>query len=385
MSSFCSYFNNKTCLSCRFIEVDYSTQLKNKEERLKNALSGFKGPVLLPSVKSPEQGFRNKAKLAVTGSIERPVLGLIGEKVPDEGREVLNCPVHHPAINNIISFLPEFIRLAQLRPYEIKARNGELKGLIVYFSEGSGESYLRFVMRSRESLDRIRKHFPWLIEKLPSLNCVSVNIQSIHQAILEGDEEIILSENKAILYRFKNVEMKLNPRGFVQTNQTVARQLYQTAALWVKDLNINKFAELFCGQGAFSFFIAPYVCQCIGFEINASAVEEANNTVRRLHLSNMTFRCADAAKVGRDVKEFSPDLLLVNPPRRGLGESLALFKEKLAEYIIYSSCSLESLAQDLNELAPLYEVSKVQLFDMFPHTEHFETLILLKARIWPVL
>lgn len=380
MSSFCSYFNSKTCLSCGLIEVDYSEQLKNKEGQLRTVLSGFQGWNLLPSVSSPIRGFRNKAKLAITGTPERPILGLIGEKDRDEGREILNCPVHHPEINHLLSFLPDFFRLAKLVPYEIAARKGELKGVIVFYSEGSGESYLRLVLRSRESVDRIKKHLSWLTEKIPSLTYVAVNVQPVPQAVIEGEEEIVLTEKTTIRHLLGNIEMDIGPRGFVQTNQIVAQKLYETAAEWAKELSIARFAELFSGQGAFSFFIAPATRESIGFEINADAVERANATAARLNLKNVSFKCADATRIGREIKEFSPDLVLVNPPRRGLGEGVAMFREKVADHLIYSSCSPGSLARDLEELKPLYEVSKVQLFDMFPHTEHFETLVLLRAR-----
>jgi 23S rRNA (uracil747-C5)-methyltransferase len=160
----------------------------------------------------------------------------------------------------------------------------------------------------------------------------------------------------------------------------MAQKLYKTAAQWAKELKIEKFAELFCGQGAFSFFMAPHVRQAVGLEINAAAVAEANATARQRSIANVSFVCADAANAGRELNHLSPDLVLVNPPRRGLGESLALFKEKAWPYLLYSSCSLESLAKDLQELQDLYEIKQVQLFDMFPHTEHFETLVLLKAK-----
>lgn len=380
MSSFCSYFNEKTCQSCRFIEVDYSSQLKVKEGRLLKALEGLDLPTPLPSVASNAMGFRNKAKMAVTGTVDKPIIGLTGEVSLDHGREILDCPVHHPELNKLISLLPNFIGLANLAPYEIKARKGELKGLILYFSEGSGESYLRFVTRSKEPLDRIKKHLPKLQEQYPSLTSVSVNIQPIPHALLEGEEEIFLTEHSYIEHRLDEVKMRLSPKGFVQTNQMMAKKLYRTAAIWTKDFEVNKFAELFCGQGAFSFFIAPFVQESIGFEINAEAVAEANLTVKKLNLQNMTFKCADASLVGEEVKIFKPDMLLVNPPRRGLGSSVTFLKEKPAPYFIYSSCSLESLAKDLKELHSVYEILKIQIFDMFPHTEHFETLVLLKAK-----
>jgi 23S rRNA (uracil747-C5)-methyltransferase len=156
MNSFCHYFNAKTCQSCRFLEIDYSEQLQTKKNRLSAGLSSFNNWTMLPTVDSKTQGFRNKAKMLVTGTLERPIIGLAGEKILDEGREILNCPVHHPMINQMLSFMPEFIQLTSLTPYQIAMRKGELKGIILYFSEGSNESYLRLVLRSKEGIDRLK-------------------------------------------------------------------------------------------------------------------------------------------------------------------------------------------------------------------------------------
>jgi 23S rRNA (uracil747-C5)-methyltransferase len=380
MNSLCSYYNKKICQTCQFIELDYLEQVKHKEDQLKKSLSDFTEILPLHSITSPSQGFRNKAKVSVTGTLSNPILGLAGEKNFDQGREILNCPLHHPRINEVLANLSPFITLAGLTPYQINSRQGELKGVIIYYSEESHEAYLRFILRSKEAIDRIKKYLPGLQEKFAFIKCISANIQPIPHAILEGDEEIILTTETSIKHQLDKIHFNLGPKGFVQTNQKVATKLYQTAASWVDELKIKKFAELFCGQGAFSFFIAPHLDQAIGFEINPSAIEEANKSVKEQNLKNIIFKCADAATVGSDLEFFNPNLVLVNPPRRGLAESVHLLTQKKWPYLVYSSCNVETLKKDLEQLNELYEIKKFQLFDMFPHSEHFETLVLLKAR-----
>lgn len=378
MKTFCGYFDEGKCQSCGLISTEYPEQLKLKENRLLKHLEKFESFQLLPSQASNTTHFRNKAKLVVTGTIENPIIGLGGNEELDLGREILNCSLHHPFINSVLNFMPDFIRLTLLPPYQIKDKKGELKGIIVYYSEDSQESYLRFILRSKESLDRIKKHLPSLVEKFPEITCISANIQPIPHAILEGDEEVFLSEKKFINHHIKNFTLRLGPQGFVQTNHKVARALYETAAKWTEELQIEKFSELFCGQGAFSFFVAQKVKSSIGFEINAEAVNEANRTASTLGYDHLKFACADAANVSNELRKYGPDLVLVNPPRRGLSGAIEIFKDEIFEHIIYSSCSIESLAKDLEELAPFYKVIKVQIFDMFPHTHHFETLLLLR-------
>lgn len=348
------------------METDYDVQIELKENVLKSAIgSDIK---ILPTVKSTLTGFRNKAKIIVSGPLENPVLGLLDT-------ELLDCPVHDPTINRLLHDLIPFIRNAKLTPYSVSERKGELKAIIIFHSD---ETYVRFVLRSKESIDRIKKNLPSLLSSHPEIGPVSVNIQPVHQAILEGDEEIPLTPETTVEHHYSSFSMKLRPQGFVQTNQQVAAKLYQTAADWVKETKIQKFLELFSGQGAFSFHCAQYVSEATGIEINQDAVEMATENAKEMKLSHLKFISLDAGKAGAILESKKPDLILVNPPRRGLAEAATLLLNAAPEWIIYSSCSVESLGPDLKKLAGSYSVERAQIFDMFPHTAHFETLVLLR-------
>ena len=366
MANFCAYFKENICRSCTLLETDYDKQILLKEESLRKSLS--ENIKLETTITSPITGFRNKAKIVVSGSSEAPILGLID-------REILDCPVHDPVINTILHDLIPFIRLAKLDPYNIAERKGELKGIIIFHSD---EAYVRFVLRSKEGLDRIRKNLPELLKSHPKITSVSVNIQPVHQAILEGEEEIFLGPATHIQQAYGNLKLTLRPQGFVQTNQHVAARLYATAASWVQEHKIERFLELFSGQGAFSFHCASFVKEATGVEINPEAVKTARDSAEQSGLTHLHFLAMDASNSGKIIHEKNPELILVNPPRRGLGESLGLITKSLPDWLIYSSCSVESLGRDLKELSSHYKIEKAQIFDMFPHTAHFETLVLMR-------
>lgn len=379
MKTFCSYYNQGICSSCTQIKLPYAEQLKAKTDKLTNLLASMGPYQLLAPVKSNESGFRNKAKFSITGSIENPIIGLTGEEELDLGRDIKECPLHHPAINQLANGLTAFIQLANLMPYQIKLKRGELKGAIIYFSAESQQMYLRLVLRSKEGLDRIRKHAPTLLGQFPKLKCLSANIQPVPHAVLEGEEEIFFTTNNFIEHKIGEALMTLHPQGFVQTNQAMAEKLYSTAAEWVKENSSQSFMELFSGQGAFSFFIQKHVKQAVGVEINPEAVMRANQTAKEMNWNHLRFVAEDAGKVGKLISQIGPELILVNPPRRGLGPATELMKNVTAKYFIYSSCNAVTLAQDLLVLKDHFKVVKAQVFDMFPHTEHFETLVLLKS------
>ncbi len=374
MRLICEYFNAHTCRSCNWIEQDYSQQLLQKESIIRKELN-----VQFPfekSTSSSTKGFRNRAKMSVTGTSSDPIIGLTGEDHLDQGRKLLHCPIHHPKLNTVIEALPDFIREFNLIPYQIESKQGELKGLILFYSPGSDHMYLRFVLRSKECVSRIIKLLPKLQNQFPFLKCVTANIQPTPHAILEGKEEIFITEQKFIDHSLGQITLALSPQAFVQTNVEVATKLYQTAAAWIAEIKPNKMLELFCGQGAFSFFAAQSAKEILGIEINEDAVNTANQTAKKLQLSHVSFEAKDA----HDAPSIGADLLLVNPPRRGLTDSIKIILESMPQHLIYSSCSVETLAKDIQKLSTQYRMIKIQLFDLFPHTEHFETLVMLERK-----
>ncbi|OFZ42460.1 MAG: 23S rRNA (uracil-5-)-methyltransferase RumA, partial [Bdellovibrionales bacterium GWC1_52_8] len=382
MTVFCSHFTQSSCRSCEWMELDYPAQLLKKEEQLRHSLEFFSPFALEPTVRSKRQGFRNRAKMSVTGTVEQPVIGLLGEDVLDAGRELLNCPIHHPKLNELLVALPELIRKYKLIPYNIASRKGELKALIAYYSPGpenqSGQFYLRFVLRSKECVSRLRKALPELQSRIPELVCISANIQPVPHAILEGPEEILITERATIDYWLGALKLRLAPQAFVQTNQEVAVELYQTAARWIGEAQQGrrgKCLELYCGQGAFSFAAANMAEEFLGIEINPEAVRNANAQAAELGLGHLKFICADATQVEAELQAHRPELVLVNPPRKGLGGAVELLLRNPPEQLLYSSCNVDTLASDLRILATGYRLRRAQIFDMFPHTEHFETLV----------
>lgn len=374
MSNFCKYYQNQECRSCEWIELPYAQQLAKKESLLRSTMQLPSGFLLEKTTGSAKQGFRNRAKMSVTGTSDQPVIGLIGEEKLDQGRELLHCPIHHPKLNEVISAMPSFIREYNLIPYQIKERKGELKGLILFYSPLSDQMYLRFILRSKECVSRIKKLLPSLQKQFPFLVCVSANIQPVPHAILEGKEEIFITDRKSIDHRLGSLTLQLSPQAFVQTNVEVATRLYQMAADWIADTQPEKMLELFCGQGAFSFFAAQSAKKILGVEISESAVATANETANKLGLTHLSFESMDA----KASPSWNADLILVNPPRRGLGESIAVIEREAPEFLIYSSCSIESLSDDLRKLSNQYQLKKAAIFDLFPHTSHFEILTLLQ-------
>ncbi|MDU3889672.1 MAG: 23S rRNA (uracil(747)-C(5))-methyltransferase RlmC, partial [Serratia liquefaciens] len=321
-----------------------------------------------------QSAFRNKAKMVVSGSVERPLLGMLhrdGTPVDLSG-----CPLYPASFAPMFAVLKSFIARAGLTPYNVARKRGELKYLLLTESTHSGGVMLRFVLRSESKLAQLRAALPWLQQQLPQLRVISANIQPVHMAIMEGELEIPLTEQQALEEQFNQVPLYIRPQSFFQTNPKVAAELYATARDWVRALGIESMWDLFCGVGGFGLHCAQTDTRLTGIEISAEAIACARQSAKTLGLQQVNFQALDSTKFAT-AEGSVPQLVLVNPPRRGIGKDLCDYLNQMAPgYILYSSCNAETMAKDIGML-PDYRIERVQLFDMFPHTAHYEVLTLL--------
>ncbi len=320
----------------------------------------------------PEAAFRNKAKLVVAGSREEPTFGILD--ADRRGVALPECGLYEPSLAAALDRLVPAVTDLGLVPFDVPGRQGELKHLIVTGSP-DGETMVRFVLRSPGQLGRIRRGLERLHAAEPGLRVVSVNIQPEHKAVLEGEEEIVLTEADTLPMRLGDITFHLRPRSFFQTNTVVAGALYRQARDWVEEVGPTSVLDLYCGVGGFALNaamakgVAPRRVE--GVEVAPDAVASARRSAAELGVP-ADFRVGDA----RALTALGHDLVIVNPPRRGIGSDLCAAIESAAPaHLVYSSCRASSLARDLAAL-PGYRVTRARLFDMFPQTEHVEVMVL---------
>ena len=398
----CTLHDAGTCRSCPHLSLAMPDQLAAKQSRVAALLAEHVPAELwqAPAASAPT-GFRNKAKMAVAGTAAHPTLGILdgaGGSV-----DLRTCPLHVPAIEAALPVLADLVTELGLRPYDVPARRGELKYVLVTASPDD-DLMVRFVLRSRRYLERLRAAVPDLHRRLPQLAVAAVNIQSVHQAVIEGPEEIVLTEEDRLLMRLRlpspdgssrtgrctdDVELPLYlpTRSFFQTNTAVAEELYATARSWAEESEPARVWDLFCGVGGFALALAAPGRRVLGVEVSAPAIDGARDAAALMGLDPdlVRFEAGDArvldpaadpdGSIPGEVEAERPDLLVVNPPRRGIGEHLVTRIEASGvERVLYSSCNPRTLATDLAHL-PSMRVVRARLFDMFPHTDHAEVLV----------
>ena len=436
-AAFCPLHRSGSCRSCPHQDLPLADQLARKHARVASVLARARVPdgVWLDPVASAPSRFRNKAKMVVCGTASAPVLGILG---PDgRGVDLRRCPLHLREIERALPVLARAVARLRIRPYDVAARRGELKHVLVTASP-DGDLMVRWVLRSDRHEAALRAELPRLREELGTLAVMSVNLQPVHQAIIEGEEERLLTDDSPdgdrLLMRLRlgddgmrradagragrpghtgrggrggrggpgatgagrpgpngrsrELPLLLPTRSFFQTNTAVAEALYTTAAAWAADLGEGaEVWDLFCGVGGFALALAGADegadggRRVLGVEVSAPAIAGARRAAALMGLSagRVRFEAGDA-RVLDPGRGAAPDLLVVNPPRRGIGAGLAgRIEASGVRRVLYSSCNPQSLARDLGAM-PSLSVRRARLFDMFPHTDHAEVLVELVRR-----
>ena len=242
----CALYDAGRCRSCQWLERPVPQQLADKMADLRTLLAAIPVAAWGEPVSGPEAAFRNKAKMVVSGSVERPLLGMLhrdGTPV-----DLTDCPLYPAEFAPVFAALKPFIARAGLTPYNVARKRGELKYLLLTASQ-QGEMMLRFVLRSEAKVAQLRAALPWLQAQLPQLSVITANIQPVHMAIMEGEQEIFFTEQQALGEVFNGVPLWIRPQSFFQTNPAVASRLYATARDWVRALPVQHMWICFAALG----------------------------------------------------------------------------------------------------------------------------------------
>ncbi|MEY9950890.1 23S rRNA (uracil(747)-C(5))-methyltransferase RlmC [Leifsonia sp. EB34] len=369
----CSYFDAGVCRSCTLMGVPYAEQLAGKDRHSRELLAPFGDAVWLPPVASAESGYRNKAKMVVSGTVDAPTIGILDEA--GRGVDLRECGICAPGVRAALPVLADFVTRARIEPYSVPDRRGELKYVLVTLSPDD-ELMVRFVVRSEESVGRIRALLPELLAALPNARVVTVNLQPEHKAVVEGEREIVLTAESSLVMRVGGIPLRLRPQSFFQTNTAVAEALYAQVAAWVDEVSPASVWDLYCGVGGFALNVAAPGRRVVGVETSTEAVRSARATASAAGLPLVAFRAGDATAFALAAKT-APELVIVNPPRRGIGAELSGWLEGSGvPSVVYSSCNPKSLAHDLARM-PSYRIRTGRVLDMFPQTGHQEVAVLL--------
>lgn len=283
-------------------------------------------------------------------------------------------------IDKLIVFVRDLLRRYDLKPYDENEQTGLIRHLVVRRGHYSGQMMLVFVT-TRPKVFRIDQVIAKITEAFPSIVSIIQNINDKNTNAIFGKEFRTLYGQDTITDSMLGNDYEISAQSFYQVNTEMAEKLYQTA-IDFSDLNSDSIViDAYSGIGTIGLSFAKQVKEVYGVEVIETAVEDAKKNAERNGITNAHYVAdsAENAMAKWSKNGIKPDVIIVDPPRKGLTESF--IKASVAmqpEKITYVSCNPATMARDIKLYQELgYELKKVQPVDLFPQTHHVETVALL--------
>ena len=402
---------SKYCGGCTLLNLDYDEEIKIKQNNFFKKLNNI-AHLTDENINKIYKGFiKCDEPLHYRNKIQLPLgPGLISgfyKKGTHDIIETNTCPVSFEGADEIITHIKNCIADFPVSKnkkliYDEKTNEGLFREIFLRSGNTSGEVCVTLIVNDKDYKKNIDA-YKTLANKIATTsvraNCVSpliktvtLNINTKANNVLFGNENIVLYGDGYIEDTILNTKFHISPQSFYQVNKFMTEKLYSTAIDFIKEENIDlknmNALDLYCGIGTISLIFAPLVKHITGIEIVDEAINNANENKKLNNIENADFIVKDAEKLTKeDFKEKyneNIDLIIVDPPRKGLTENLiGTIKNLNPEYILYISCDQGTLCRDLNLFhmstqSPSYTPQKITCVDMFPHTLHAETVVLLK-------
>ena len=363
------------CGGCTWQHLAYPAQLEAKRARVVAAV-GELGQVA-PCVPSPRlEGYRNKGKYVAGSAGGHVVLGAYAPRTHIV-IDTLGCRVVAPIIDEVASWARGAAESAELVPYDERARTGELRYVIV--RESAGDVLVALVVvgsTPRPKLERVAS----ALAKHPAVRGVVAIINDRRDGAIvpAGSRPQTLLGHGHLVEDLAGVPVEVGAGEFLQVNRAQATALYARVAALAEAAPGLRAVELFAGLGGIGLSLARAGVAVIAVEIEHEAVAQLRRAAEQAGLP-LTAIAADAGEVRRD-QLGDPDVVVVDPPRKGLSESArALLLALAPRTIVYVSCGPESLARDLRALVDArYAVDAIEPWDLMPGTSQVETLVRLR-------
>ncbi len=370
----------RKCGGCAFRHISYEAELKAKEGFVKDAFLRIGGlsPEFLPIYGVEPDGYRNKLQMpfskAENGDI---VCGFFSQRshrvIPVE-----KCRLQPEIFSDITQVVCNTAKRLKISVYNEEKHEGVLRHIYLRKGHYSGEICLCLVVK--RSVPQLSVLAGEVMEKFPQIKGAVLNINPNRTNVILGEKEIVLRGDPVIHDEMCGVPVEISPKSFYQVNTPAAEALYRKAREFAAPDNAV-ILDLYCGAGTIGLSMAQSARCIIGAEIVPDAVENARKTAAKAGLNNAEFICADAGEAAKTLSDrgISPDVIILDPPRKGCDEfTLNACIGLSPERIVMVSCDPASAARDCAFLRKAgYGAIRAGAFDLFPRTVHVETVVLM--------
>ncbi len=376
----CPY--RKKCGGCQLQNLSYPEQLRFKMAKEIRLLGRFHRISPIIAMENPYH-YRAKVQAAFTKRSGRIISGVYQSSTHNIV-EVENCLIEDEKADEIIATIRTLLKSFKLKAFNDREMTGFLRHVMVRRSFSTGQIMVVLVTFTRE-FPSCRSFVNALVSRHEEITTVVQSVNSRYTSMVLGDEIKVLYGKGYIEDELCGCIFRISPSSFYQVNPVQTVPLYKTAIDQLGLDGTQTVIDAYCGTGTIGIIAAKKAGRVIGTEINAEAISSAKQNAKLNGCGNAEFYAADA---GEFLKGFAQsgqkaDAVIMDPPRAGASkEFLKALVQIKPEKISYVSCCPETLARDLGYLTKGgYRVRSIQPVDMFPHTEHIETVVLLDRKI----
>jgi len=371
----------KLCGGCDFHHMDYEEESRLKKERVRTCLNRLAGASLedIPMHPAPDTTcYRNKAQYPVASQKGRAYAGFFKagtHQVIENDR----CLILPPEADQVKRLVIDWMNYYRVSAYDETAKTGLIRHIYVRRGAVSGQVLVCIVANGRK-LPRVEELLSRL-KKVPGFATLVLSVNMKAGNAVLGDEFITLYGPGYIEDTLCGLVFRLSPRSFYQVNHRQAQELYKTAIEAAGITKEDTVLDLYCGVGTITLAMSRAAGKVIGVEVIPQAVEDAKDNALRNGITNVEFICADAGAAALELesKGIRADVVVVDPPRKGLNaDAIEAIDRFSPRRLVYVSCDPATLARDVALLKERgFVLRNAQAFDLFPRCAHVESVVCL--------
>ncbi len=373
----------KRCGGCNLRHIKYEQTLKMKQNAVQSLVNKtLKAKIRVQETLGMENPYfyRNKAQYPVgIDKNGKPVMGVFANRT-HEIIPIQKCFIQNEKSEKLAKFVFEWIVKNNISIYDEKTGKGLVRHIVTKIGIKTNEVMCVLVINGN-SIPKEQELVKEILENFPEVKTIVKNINTKNTNVIMGRENANLYGNGYIEDILGEYKFKISPLSFYQVNPVQAEKLYN---LGVEAAKIDKddiVFDLYCGIGTISLFMAKYAKKVYGIEIVEDAVKDAKENALNNGVDNVEFLAGDVEDVLDDLineKGVVPDVVMVDPPRKGLdNKSIDNILKIHPKKVVYISCNPATLVRDLAKFEGLYELKSIKPVDMFPFTSHVECVALM--------
>lgn len=369
------------CGGCVYRHITYTAELSAKEHIVRDAFERIGGlhPEFLPICGAENtERYRNKLQMPFAKTESGEITAGFFSQRTHRVVPIKDCKLQPAIFSEIAGFIKGECKTLKISVYNERLHEGVLRH--VYLRRGSSSGEICAVLVAKRKVPEFKRLAAELMRRFPDITGVVLNINPDKTNVILGERETTLCGKPDINDAMGGVSVEIAPKSFYQVNTPQAEKLYAQAAEFAEPRG-KTLLDLYCGIGTIGLSMAKEAERVIGAEIVPEAVENARRNAEKNGFENAEFICADASEAAEKLAErgLAPDVILLDPPRKGCGEeTLAACVKMNPERIVMISCNPATAARDCKLLSESgYSVKCVRAFDLFPRTRHVECIVLM--------